>query len=109
MRFPYLHPGPSLHLCSMTTCVARTTSIREDPPHVESAPDGKTLGHAFARHARSPEGAGTGSSGAGVEFPGTIGFARGSAMELARESGTERRLKAGQAARSSLRGGHRLS
>src|SRR5437764_1003733 len=106
MPFPYPHRRLALNLCSMTTSAALITSNREGPLHAEPTHDGKTAGPAAARHARSPEGAGTRSGCERVEFPGTIGFADGSAMELAGESGVDAKTESRQAAGSNLRGGH---
>src|SRR6266536_1741518 len=93
----------------MTTSAAQTTSSREGHDHAEPADDGKTAGHAVARHGRRLESTGTRSRGARVEFPGSTRAAGGSAMELAREPGPGTKTQSGQAGRHGLRGGHRLS
>src|SRR5438128_1599409 len=93
----------------MTTSAAPTTSTKEGHAHAEPADDGKTAGHAVARHGRSLESTGTRSRGERAEFPGTTRSPRGSAMELAREPGVGTKTQSGQTAGSGLRGGYRLS
>src|SRR6266576_1147960 len=93
----------------MTTSAVPTTSSKEGHAHAEPADDGKTAGHAVARHGRRLESTGTRSDRERVEFPGTTRSAPGSAVELARESGPGTKTQSGQTAGSGLRRGHRLS
>src|SRR6266545_4498993 len=93
----------------MTTSAVPTTSSTEGHAHAEPADDGKTAGHAVARHGRGLESTRTRSRGERAQFSGTTRSARGSAMELAREPGVGTKTQSGQTAGSSLRGGHRLS
>src|SRR6266496_2679648 len=93
----------------MTTSAAPATSTKEGHAHAEPADDGKTAGHAAARHGRRLESTGTRSDCERVKFPGTTRSARGSAMELAREPGVGTKTQSGQAAGTRLHGGHRLS
>src|ERR1019366_2041305 len=93
----------------MTMYEAPTTSTKGDRHHAEPTDDGKTAGHAAARHGRGPENAGTRSSDQRPEFPRTTRAAGRSTMELAREPGTGSQAESGQAEGTGLRGGHRLS
>src|SRR5215831_10820670 len=102
-----LHHLVLLH-SSMTMCAAQSTSSRRERAHAESAPDGKTSGHAVMGHGRSCEGTGSGSIGERAELPGTTLAAGGSTMELAREPITGAKTESSQAAGIGLYGGHRL-
>src|SRR5271157_2284583 len=93
----------------MTMYEAPTTSTKGDRPHAEPTDDGKTAGHAAAGHGRGPENAGARSSDQRAEFPRTTRTAGRSTMELAREPGAGAKAESGQAARTGLCGGHRLS
>src|SRR5260370_11454767 len=93
----------------MTTSVVPSTSTKEDRPHADPTADGKTAGHAVARHGRRLEDAGTRSGQPRTEFPGTTLAAGRSTMELAREPGAGAKTESGQTAGAGLRGGHRLS
>src|SRR5208337_3249104 len=93
----------------MTMYEAPTTSTKGDRPHAEPTDDGKTAGHAAAGHGRGPENAGARSSDQRAEFPRTTRAAGRSTMELAREPGAGAKAESGQAARTGLCGGHRLS
>src|ERR1039458_7241817 len=93
----------------MTMSAAPTTSTKGDRPHAEPTDDGKAAGHAVAGHGRGSEGAGARSSDQRTEFPRTTRTAGRSAMDLAREPGTGAKTESGQAERTGLRGGHRLS
>src|ERR1035437_9947030 len=93
----------------MTMSAVPSTSTKGEGHHAEPTDDGKTAGHAAARHGRGPESAGTGSSDQRAEFPRTTRAAGRSTMELAREPGAGAKAESGQAARIGLRGGHRLS
>src|SRR5208282_2354271 len=93
----------------MTMSAAPTTSTKGDRPHAEPTDDGKTGSHAAARHGRGSENAGTRSSDQRAEFPRTTRAAGRSAMELAREPGAGAKAESGQAARTGLCGGYRLS
>src|SRR5664279_1447153 len=93
----------------MTMSAGPTTSTKGDRPHAEPADDGKTAGYAVAGHGRGAENAGTRSSDQRAEFPRTTRTAGRSTMELARESGAGAKTESGQAARTGLCGGHRLS
>src|SRR6516164_4993234 len=109
MRFPCLHhANPVLLRCGTITSAAPTTSTREDPAHAEPADDGKTAGHASARHGRGLESAGARPNRDRVEFQRTTSSAGGPAMELAGEPVAGTKTQSGQAARIRLRGGHRL-
>src|SRR5216684_7124913 len=92
----------------MTMFAARSTSTREEQPHAEPTADGKTTGHALARHGRSFEDARTRSCYPRTQFPRTTLSAGRSTMELAREPGAGAKAESGQAQRTGLRGGHRL-
>src|SRR5450755_2347528 len=93
----------------MTMSAAPITSTKVDRPHAEPTDDGKTAGHAAAGHGRGPENAGARSSDQRAEFPRTTRAADRSTVELAREPGAGAKVKSGQAARTGLCGGHRLS
>src|SRR6266851_1959559 len=93
----------------MTMFAVPSTSTKEDGPHADPTADGKTAGHAVARHGRRLEDAGTRSSQPRTEFPGTTLAAGRSTMELAREPGAGAKTESGQTAGAGLRGGHRLS
>src|SRR5664279_3941038 len=93
----------------MTMYEAPTTSTKGDRHHAEPTDDGKTAGHAVARHGRRLEDAGTRSSDQRTEFPRTTRTAGRSAMELAREPGAGAKTESGQAERIGLCGGYRLS
>jgi len=60
------------------------------PRYAQTTHDRKTARHAAPRHGRVTEdaGEGAGPDGARTEFPRTLGSLGGSAVELARESGT---------------------
>src|SRR6266853_3084132 len=92
----------------MTMYAVPSTSTKEDRPHADPTADGKTAGHALAKHGRSSENARTRSGDPRTEFPRTTLSARRSTMELAREPGLAAKAESGQAQRTSLRGGHRL-
>src|SRR5712672_872207 len=92
----------------MTMFVARSTSTKEDRPHAKPTADGKTPGHALARHARRFEDARTRSGHPRTQFPRTTLSAGRSTMELAREPGAGAKTESGQAQRTGLRGGQRL-
>src|SRR5260370_18076335 len=92
----------------MTMFAVPSTSTKEDGPHAEPTADGKTAGHAVARHGRRLEDAGTRSSQPRTEFPGTTLSAGRSTMELAREPGVGAKTESGQTAGTGVRGGHRL-
>src|ERR1035441_894391 len=93
----------------MTMSAAPSTSTKEARPHAEPTADGKTASHAVAGHGRGTENAGTRSSDQRAEFPRTTRAAGRSTMELAREPGAGAKAESGQAARTGLCGGHRLS
>src|SRR6266851_6154413 len=93
----------------MTTSAVPTTSTKEGHAHAEPADDGKTAGHAVARHGGRSEDTGTRSRNQRAEFPGSTLAAGRSAMELAREPGVGTKDESGQTAGSGLRGRHRLS
>src|SRR5437899_10336003 len=93
----------------MTMFAAPSTSTKQDRPHADRTADGKTAGHAVARHGRRLEDAGTRSSEPRTEFPGTTLAAGRSTMELARESGVGAQTESGQTEGTGMRGGHRLS
>src|ERR1035438_8250283 len=93
----------------MTMSAAPITSTKGDRPHAEPTDDGKTAGHAAARHGRGLENAGARSSDQRAEFPRTTRAADRSTMELAREPGAGAQVESGQAARIGLCGGYRLS
>src|SRR5664280_2649083 len=93
----------------MTMSAVPITSTKGDRPHAEPTEDGKTAGHAAARHGRGSEGAGARSSDPRTEFPRTTRTAGRSAMELAREPGAGAKTESGQAERIGLCGGYRLS
>ena len=82
--------------------------LRVGGPHATRTDDGKTDGHAAAGHGGRPESAGARSGGARAEFPGTARPAGGSAVDLARESGSGAALACRQA-EGRLRGRDRLS
>src|ERR1700677_1449028 len=92
----------------MTMFAVRSTSTREDRPHAEPTTDGKTTGHALARHGRRFEDARTRSCHPRTQFPRTTLSAGRSTVELAREPGAGAKTESGQAQRIGLRGGHRL-
>src|ERR1700691_148763 len=92
----------------MTMFAVRSTSTREDRPHAEPTTDGKTTGHALARHGRRFEDARTRSCHPRTQFPRTTLSAGRSTVELAREPGAGAQTESGQAQRAGLRGGHRL-
>src|SRR5208282_2071525 len=92
----------------MTTFAGPSTSTREGWLHAEPADDGKTAGHAVARHGRWPEVAGARQGCQRAELPGTTVSAGRSTMGLAREPGAGTETESGQAARTCLRGRHRL-
>src|ERR1700730_15671542 len=92
----------------MTMSAVPSTSTKEDRPHADPTTDGKTRGHAVARHGRSSEDARTRARDPRAEFPGTTLSAGRSTMELAREPGVGAKTESGQAQRTGLRGGHRL-
>src|SRR5450759_4125730 len=93
----------------MTMYEAPSTSTKEDRPHAEPTDDGKTAGHAVAGHGRGAENARARSSDQRTEFPRTTRTAGRSTMDLAREPGTRSQAESGQAERTGLRGGYRLS
>src|SRR5438128_1239881 len=70
----------------MTTSAVPTTSTKEGHAHAEPADDGKTAGHAVARHGRGSEDTGTRSRDQRAEFPGSTLAAGRSAMELAQKA-----------------------
>src|SRR6266496_3504705 len=86
----------------MTMFAAPSTSTKEDRPHADPTADGKTAGHAVARHGRRLEDAGTRSSEPRTEFPGTTLAAGRSTMELAREPGAGAKTESGQTAGAAL-------
>src|SRR6266568_2072768 len=92
----------------MTMFAAPSTSTKEGRPHADPTADGKTAGHAVARHGRSSENARTRSGEPRTEFPGTTLSAGRSTMELAREPGLAAKAESGQAQRTGLCGGYRL-
>src|ERR1700685_1204208 len=92
----------------MTMFAARSTSTKEDRPHAEPTTDGKTTGHALARHGRRFEDARTRSGHPRTQFSRTTLAPGRSTMELAREPGPGAKTESGQASRTGLRGGHRL-
>src|SRR5271157_6600396 len=92
----------------MTMSAVPSTSTKGGRPHAEPTDDGKTAGHAVARHGRGSEGAGARPSDQRTEFPRTTLSAGRSAMELAREPGAGAKTESGQTAGTGLRGGHRL-
>src|SRR5208283_4216968 len=92
----------------MTMSAVPSTSTKENGPHAEPTADGKTAGHAVARHGRRLEDARTRSSDQRTEFPGTTLSARRSTVDLAREPGAGAKTESGQTAGTGLRGGHRL-
>src|SRR3989442_20214 len=69
----------------MTTSAVPTTSTKEGHAHAEPADDGKTAGHAVARHGGRSEDTGTRSRNQRAEFPGSTLAAGRSAMEMAGE------------------------
>src|ERR1017187_10099877 len=93
----------------MTMYAAPTTSTEGDRHHAEPTDDGKTASHAVAGHGRRLENAGARSSDQRAEFPRTTRAAGRSTMDLAREPGAGAKTESGQAERTGLRRGHRLS
>src|SRR5271165_6444532 len=93
----------------MTTSAGPSTLTKGDRHHAEPTDDGKTAGHAVAGHGRGAEDAGARSSDQRPEFPRTTRAAGRSTMGLAREPGAGAKTESGQAARTGLRRGYRLS